>query len=348
MKVNIKKEINKFKMDIGHLGLIDTSINSLFRTVGTPKMANFAVHYRRLGMRPIHYRRRKHLAQAYLENRQLRQEISDESGYMRFDEHFFPQVEPVIAKCQDLLKKKDVLSKEFFDKRLKSKEFFFNVLTPEDLYEHPILMQFVLSDPIVEIYIKYFGYIPRLSSIGLYVSPVNSSVKRSQLWHWDGNDPRNVKCFINVSDVGPDDGPFTFIPAKASTDVAIRAGNRWRSPDVSEDFEKQHAVAATGKPGSGAFVDTAKCLHYGSRTKNSTRIVFMFQYLDFATQKDPGVNYYRDIRLQHHPDLCKRFSNDPLRTELLKLDKRYYWSRCITQDKHKTLAAERNAEIAGV
>lgn len=211
--------------------------------------------------------------------------------------------------------------------KTRSKSFFFNILEEKDLYNYPQIMDFILGDDVVQILLPYYKMLPRLCSVGLYYSPISISNQRSssQNFHLDGTDPSHVKCFINISDVGANDGPFTFISANRSNELRLHNGGLLRSAGLEDRallsrYEKEFGISLTGKPGSGAFVDTSRCLHYGSVCEENPRVVFMFHYAVFANYTELEINPLRDLRMQHHPRLRERFGVDELRRNLLRID----------------------------
>jgi hypothetical protein len=107
---------------------------------------------------------------------------------------------------------------------------------------------------------------------------------QSQKWHRDPEEKRMLKCFIYLSDVVGDAGPFTY--ARKST-----YGNRYgslfpqRPPEGSyplEDDVRRMIPAAditpmTGSAGTVIFCDTSG-LHFGGRARSKERIMFTSSY----------------------------------------------------------------------
>ena len=48
--------------------------------------------------------------------------------------------------------------------------------------------------------------------------------------------------------------------------------------DVFQAAPEAEHITLEGTPGSGAFVDTCRCLHQGSRVRTNPRFVLSFQY----------------------------------------------------------------------
>jgi len=105
----------------------------------------------------------------------------------------------------------------------KSKKWAFlrSILTNQDLAKNPALVDYALSDQLLSLVTNYLGTIPHLNRIDLLYS-VNHGGEdaiSSQIYHLDPEGTRQAKLFMNLRDVGPDEGPFTFIPAAETTRI---------------------------------------------------------------------------------------------------------------------------------
>jgi hypothetical protein len=132
-------------------------------------------------------------------------------------------------------------------------------------------------------------------------------LEKSQMWHIDDEDFRQIKCFVNLHNVGPMNGPFTFIPAQKSDEIRRKIGHGWRGRRLEDSEIMAHCkpediISVTGGPGTGVFVDTSRCLHFGSRARGGHRLVMMFQYT-----RTPDLNFVnkdsrktRSILLRDH------------------------------------------------
>ena len=73
-----------------------------------------------------------------------------------------------------------------------------------------------------------------------------------------------------------------FIAATSLTNIfsKFRNGNRrYTVSDIYKVVSQSEIIALTGNSGSGAFIDTSKCLHFGSRNNTKDRVVLMTQFL---------------------------------------------------------------------
>ena len=255
--------------------------------------------------------------------------ISKSKGFLLFDESKDLNLSPLIQTCEKILNEKGKNSLKNYhlinNNKKRSKEFFFNIIEEKDVLENPELMEFILSDEIVGCVANYYGFIPQLCSLGLFVSPENKedNFKQSQLFHLDGEN-ENLKCYFNVSNVTPNSGAFTFIPKDKCNLLRHKNGGKLKSEGVEDkkllnEYEKKYSIQILGGPGNGGIVDTTSCLHYGSRCTQGERIVFMFHFSTFADYTEIEVNPLRDIRLQHYPQIRKKFADTCIRKEILSV-----------------------------
>ncbi len=143
-----------------------------------------------------------------------------------------------------------------------------------------------LSPPVYMTAAQYLGLLPVLGGVRILYSPNEPSDEliRAQLFHTDPEGARQVKVFIPVQDVGPENSPFTFIPEARSR--RLRASGpqmaRKRLPDKAVLKREPRAgwIAHQGRRGDVLFVDTSRCLHFGSRPNRKPRLLLYAQYLD--------------------------------------------------------------------
>ncbi len=199
--------------------------------------------------------------------------IDRDKGYYKFEPDFLPGVGGAIAEALNLIEKKQASVAG------SKKPFFANVMTAADVQSCPEIMALAQHPMMFEAAAGYLGTYPKLRSVGIYVSEANSTQVSSQMFHFDMNDLTQIKCFININDVGPDNGPFTFLPADRTKASGLPwVGSRFEDKNVFEKVRQDELVSLIGPPGTGAFVDTSRCLHFGSRCRADRRIVIMTQY----------------------------------------------------------------------
>ncbi|SEM34137.1 hypothetical protein [Bradyrhizobium sp. OK095] len=131
-----------------------------------------------------------------------------------------------------------------------------------------IFVRYAMQPAVINVVATALGEIPWLDYVLLsYSRHTGEDLASSQLWHRDHDDVRVIKLFSYLTDVEDDgDGPFTFLP-RQSTD-------KFGYPIMSSHFPDEKVfqkvprgdVKVMKAPRLTSFmVDTAKCLHMGSR-----------------------------------------------------------------------------------
>jgi hypothetical protein len=164
-------------------------------------------------------------------------------------------------------------------------------------------VRFAIQPVVMQILARVLGEIPRLDYLLLTLSRFSpKSLEKSQLWHLDYDDVRVIKLFVYLTDVDDlRDGPFTFIPARASS----RAGYSLRSHrSDGEVFDSgrisRSEVKSLTAPALSVFmVDTARCLHMGSRlSEGHQRLMYT---ATFTTVPSMFPNYKKNRFIQDTP-----------------------------------------------
>lgn len=244
---------------------------------GWPLLALCLIEARRVAARPAVYIAARRKARRLFAASRWSAFIPQDSGYRLFAGDTFQEIPAIVTACQDVYARH---AHEIGHKAV-NKPYFYNILTEEDLRAHPILAEFALSAAVTEAVTGYLGQVPRLHSLGVFYSAVSNTIDGSQMYHVDGDALSQIKCFINIWDVGPGGGGLTFFP-KTLTSRPFRHGGLLKTlgdNDVYRMVPEKHTVVANGPAGSGALVDTSRCLHQGSRATERPRLVFQFQYV---------------------------------------------------------------------
>ena len=205
-------------------------------------------------------------------------------GYVTFERGRFPQLQEALAEYTDKFMAVIAAASEQHLNESANKEFLINALLNEQFHDFPKVLEFAVSRPVLELATRYLGRVPLLTAVSLWWNPPNSSLQQSQLFHCDGEDARQLKFLFNVSEVTPESGPFTLIPAGMSehlrTNQNIEAGNKVKDRVIENAGGMSECVTVTGPPGEGACVDACRLLHYGSRGNTKTRVMLMLRYND--------------------------------------------------------------------
>jgi len=247
------------------------------RNIVQPFLSTFKI----LGS-PHQFRLRKQLAKDIMAEGKRRLFIPEEDGYRIFAPDDFQEIGPIVRYCAKVYQEsRETFAAEFLQKH-PTKKFLFPILEGVEFLRHPVLLQLMASRPLLDAAITYLGAVPRLAGARLCWSPKNQTSRSSQLYHFDYEDLKQVKVFINIFETKEDQGPFTFLPADISERVQRSIGRvigRVHDERIYEGGGRNQEVKLVGQAGSGAFVDTCRCLHYGSRLNQRDRVVLIIQFL---------------------------------------------------------------------
>ena len=170
-------------------------------------------------------------------------------------------------------------------------EHLMNILTWQDIIQHPDIVRYGLTEELVLPVAHYMGQIPVMPVIFLWHSvPCNKPLQGSQLWHLDHSDVRQIKVFVFLQDIDEDNGPLVLIPAPRSQKLRQQLRYNWHNRRRITDKEMyrlinpdKDVVKITGAKGTAAIVDTSRCFHHGSRLQRDSRNVLLYRYMSYAT-----------------------------------------------------------------
>ena len=234
---------------------------------------------------PREYRLRKRLAEENVVTSKKRMTIPDKDGYRFFEADDIPGIDSLVRYCTMVYQESRKLFTPEYLQKHPTKCFLLPILEGVEFCQHPQLIDFMVSRPILDSVTGYLGTVPRLVGARLCWSPPNETARSSQLFHFDYEDLTQVKVFINIFETKEDQGPLTFIPADISEHVqkSIRRVSRVSDERIYNAGARNKEIKLIGPSGSGAFLDTSRCLHYGSRFNRRDRLVLIIQFLNIHT-----------------------------------------------------------------
>ena len=277
-----KKESKRLKRRIYHRGRYTSAGRAMLAVSEAATAPRDAVRRRAVGMT---YARQHPNAR-----------LDRNNGYALLSPGDLPGAAEIIALSQRLFAEKQRELEEAAgpDTALHAKKWAFmrSVLSNQDLARNSELIDFALSDGLLSPVTHYLGIVPHLNRIDLLYSVAHGGDEAisSQMYHLDPEGLRQAKLFLNLRDVGPEEGPFTFIPAldtqrivkavkqrrPADTEMAMA---RFLDSELAEVGGHDKAISVMGPAGSAGLVDTSRCLHFGSRVKPGTyRLCLYIQY----------------------------------------------------------------------
>jgi hypothetical protein len=238
--------------------------------------------------------------------------LDERTGYGFVPQGVLPGVDKAVQFCREVLAERRDKPDLWPIPERKRTIFPIPIMHPEEYSDAPAIFDLVLSDQVLQIVSEYFGEVPILQRINIWWTPKNQEIRGSQFYHRDTMSwaERQAKFFINVTDVGADDGPFTFLPADVSDKIVQKFGrppDRVKDEVIFESASPSDQVAVVGPPGSTCVLDSSRCLHYGSRCKGGERLVLMFNFRPYLSP-----DRTRSVR-KVSKEFAARLKADPVR-----------------------------------
>lgn len=270
------------------------------RVILTPLVRTIAIC-----LNPIQHFKRKQMA-GTISSGNI--EIPENDGFFMFGPNDLPNTKNVVKECLKIFRKHHNSGDIEAKVSNVPKAFLVSSTTgAEELMANSTIREFILSDAVLSAVSNYFGTIPILSNVSLLWSPPNDTEIKSQKYHFDAEDFRQLKIFVNISEVTPDTGPFTFLNAELSDKVRHSTGyvggkhTRLEDDPVANLVDDEQQLTVTGPTGAGIIVDTSRCLHFGSRGNTKERLVLLVHFLDYFSPK---------IEPEDWSDLASTFSGE--------------------------------------
>lgn len=176
---------------------------------------------------------------------------------------------------------------------------FFLMACEVDNPTHEPILNLAKSEIILQPIREYFDSKPVLLSASVWFSPNDHKVSNfnSQLFHFDREDFRQIKCFIPIDDLTTDCGPMTVLPASGSASLIKALWKRGKIPSTKGRYDDQMVdrlvtspqIELTGPIGTIMMVDTTQCLHFGSRTTSKPKYHITLHYVTPFSAKLDGV-----------------------------------------------------------
>lgn len=150
---------------------------------------------------------------------------------------------------------------------------------------------------------NYIGLPVAFQGVQLQRDFPNKKQILAELWHTDAEDRRMLKAIVYLTDVGPEHGPFQYIPKskvspsawrKIKSQIARSSQLGISDTEMAQIIPRSDWKSCTGPAGTVVFVDTKAVLHHGkSRTQERAALFFVY------TSQQPL-----------HPEYCTVFHDD--------------------------------------
>lgn len=239
--------------------------------------------------------------------------IDKEKGFLALNDYRSEKLQNLVNYCSNLFEK-ELANNENVNQK---KSFMHQWWLDPNIDAHSPVWDFATDEDILSAVTDYLGHVPVLGAALIWYSP-NTHLEqgRSQMFHLDGEDRKQMKVFIHLNDVDKTTGPLTALSAKDSRKIYNNLYSRGmiykRNTKITDEtvfnFISQDAQnIITGKKGTLTFVDTDSCYHYGSRPGNKPRLILQLQFISPFSSHQPLFG--RSL----NPNISKRYKNDQMK-----------------------------------
>lgn len=163
----------------------------------------------------------------------------------------------------------------------------------QDLLKFPAIMNIANDPGILRIVQEFLGCKPTISNINMWWSKTGKEqAKDAQLFHRDVDDIKFCKLFIYLTDVGPNDGPHTYVKGSSSTNILTKI-RRYQDEEIIAAFGENSIINFTRAKGSCFLVDTYG-FHKGTLPVENDRLLLQVQY----SINPIGIENYSPLKIK--------------------------------------------------
>ncbi len=163
------------------------------------------------------------------------------------------------------------------------KDYQINIMGSE-MEENCPLILYVLSDHILMIAAKHFGFYTRLNSVSLWLNVPTKKMdveRRSQRWHCDQGDFKMLKFYLYLDDCNLENGSFCFIPGTNyggnRRDLVAKSGQFHSTDEMLQMIDEKDIYAVEGPASTGFFAEVSG-LHRGGMTRKGHRLLLVAEF----------------------------------------------------------------------
>tara|TARA_Y100000589_G_scaffold246871_1_gene234660 strand:- start:20020 stop:20973 length:954 start_codon:yes stop_codon:yes gene_type:complete len=252
------------------------------------KISRFLLKKIRIIVNLGEFKERKKIAKKLAKSNSTYFEIKDSLGFCTFDVNKLKYGTCLLNESKRIIERNKNKDNNFYKG---GKKFFNDLLTLEDLKNYPVFFDFASDLKLINSISRYLGIFPIIGNIRIIESIENDTMISSQLFHLDPEDYKQVKIFINLSDITFENGPLTLLSSSETKKIIKKVKNPYLRVSDDEIYKlsnKNNFFECIAPFGQAFAVDTCSCFHMGSRTRMGNRIVLVISYLSFPGIVEPG------------------------------------------------------------
>ena len=163
-----------------------------------------------------------------------------------------------------------------------------------DLAQNENILKIANDPSVLRIVQDFLGTAPTISNLNMWWSTSNhSEAKDAQLFHRDVDDIKFCKLFIYLTDVGPNDGPHTFIKGSTSSNKLTRI-RRYSDDEIIKSFGEENIINFV-RPKYSCFIVNSYGFHKGTLPIDNDRLLLQVQY----SINPIAIENYTPVALSH-------------------------------------------------
>jgi len=185
--------------------------------------------------------------------------------------------------------------KHFFDADNIPKDAHVAMYSRSDLAQNESVLKIANDPSILRIVQDFLGTAPRISNLNMWWSTSNhSQAKDAQLFHRDVDDIKFCKLFVYLTDVGPNDGPHTFVKGSTSSDKLTYI-RRYTDEEIIKAFGEENIINFV-RPKYSCFIVNSYGFHKGTLPIDNDRLLLQVQY----SINPIAIEKYTPIEIPHN------------------------------------------------
>lgn len=147
----------------------------------------------------------------------------------------------------------------------------------KDLVKNKKILEIANDPGILRIVQQFLGATPTISNVNMWWSIAGKSkAEHAQLFHRDVDDLKFCKLFVYLTDVGPNDGPHTYVSRSSSANKLTKI-RRYEDQEIKAAFGEESIINFCRPKGSLFLVDTYG-FHKGTLPVDNDRLLLQIQY----------------------------------------------------------------------
>lgn len=202
-----------------------------------------------------------------------------DNGYVEFDEKISSStIEKIIEETKNLnlYDPYNLAAGNFPKSKIPTSTHVAN-FNRSDLVKVQSILEIANDPGILRIVQNFLGAAPLISNINMWWSLAGKNkAQEAQLFHRDVDDIKFCKLFIYLTDVGPDDGPHTYVKGSSSINSLTKI-RRYEDREIQSKFGNENIINFCRPKGSFFIVDTYG-FHKGTLPVENDRLLLQIQY----------------------------------------------------------------------